>query len=82
MKRLPASVFINVTGVLSIPVSVDPGSLTPRAKRIASSRVTPTALQALLEGCSLSSSDGALPRARAQLPPPALRAVTAETDNR
>ena len=56
MKRLPASVFINVTGVPSIPVSVDPGSLTPRAKRTASSRVTPTALQAPLESCSLSHS--------------------------
>ena len=45
MKRLPAFVFIHVTGVPSIPLSVDPSSLTPKAKRTASSRVTLTALQ-------------------------------------
>lgn len=49
MKRLPASVFIDVAGVPSIPVS---GSRLPypKAKRTASSSVPPTALQAPLEG--------------------------------
>lgn len=69
MKRLPAFVFIHVTGVPSIPLSVDPSSLTPKAKRTASSRVTLTALQAPPEGCSLSLRQGP-PQGKGTTPTP------------
>lgn len=70
MKRLPASVFIHVTGVPSVPLSVDPSSLTPKPTELPTPAGSPlpTGPAGKAVHCH---SDRALPRAKAA-PTPAL----------